>query len=357
MTYKKILFVRTDRIGDVLVSTPALRALRKAYPDAWISMMVAPIAEQAVELNPDINEVLVYDKRAALWDQLEFLKTLRSRGFDLAVIAHCTNTVNWLVFLAGIPERIGFARRAGYLLTIPLANVKILGQKHEADHLLDLVALVGAKPAGRQPVLAFSTEDDAFAQTMLRKMGVSAKRPVVAVHAGSSSPSKCWPKEYFAQLLARLVQRDGMQVILVGGTSEMELSQSLIPKGSESRVVDFTGILNLRELAAMLSRCALLVSNDSGPVHIAVAVGTPTVAIFGRNRPGLGPQSWGPLGKRDIVLQKDVGCTVCLADACTIQFKCLTELSVDEVTQAVFRLIPSTSCDITPSEFPHSSGV
>ena len=177
--------------------------------------------------------------------------------------------------------------------------------------------------------------DSQFAVTMLRKMGLKSDIPIVAIHAGSSSPSKRWPKEYFSRLVEILSRRNRTQVILVGGTGEMEISQSLIPRGMESRVVDFTGLLNLRELAAMFAQCALLVSNDSGPVHIAVAVGTPTVAIFGRNRPGLGPKSWGPLGEQDTVVQKDVGCVVCLADDCEIDFKCLKELSVEEVYQAV----------------------
>lgn len=340
-SYKKILFVRTDRIGDVLVSTPAVRALRKAHPEAWIAMMVAPAAAGAVECNPDINEVLVYDKRAKWHRQFQFWRMLRSRRFDAAVIAHCTNPVNWLVYLAGIPERIGYARRAGYLLTTPLRNVKVSGAKHEADYTLELVGLLGAKSAGRKPVMAFDAKDKEFAETMLRKMGIRSGKPLVAVHAGSSSPSKRWPKEHWEGLLAKLVPHKDMQVILVGGTNEMELSQSIIPQGAEERIVDFTGLLNLRELAAVLTRCALLVSADSGPVHVAVAAGTPNVTIFGRNRPGLGPKSWGPLGARDRVLQKDVGCTTCLADDCIIDFKCLTELKSEEVYQAVLKTLSS----------------
>ena len=333
--YKKILFVRTDRIGDVLVSTPALRALRKAYPEAWISVMVAPAAYQAVELNPDISEVLVYDKRAKWRRQFEFWRQLRSRHFDVAVIAHCTNPVNWLVFLAGIPERIGYARRAGYLLTTPLPNVKVLGERHEANYILDLVRKIGALPLDPIPVFRFDEEDAKFAAGMLRKMGINGRQSVVAIHAGSSSPSKRWQAEYFLQLIGRLALRPDLRVILVGGTHEMALSHQIIPRGLETRVIDFTGLLNLKELGAVLARCALLVSCDSGPVHVAVGVGTPNVTIFGRNRPGLGPRSWGPLGTQDRVVQKDVGCTVCLADDCVIDFKCLKELSVEEVYQAV----------------------
>ncbi len=334
-TPRKILFVRTDRIGDVLVSTPAIRALRKANPQAWISVMVAPAAYQAVQLNPDINEVLVYDKRANWWRQFQLWRQLRLRNFDLAIIAHCTNPVNWLVFLAGIPERIGHARRAGYLLTRPLPNVKVLGEKHEAEYVVDLVRILGAESVEIKPHFYFDEEDARFALTMMKKMGINGKRPVVAVHAGSSSPSKCWPKEYFAKLVERLAGRKDIQVILVGGTNEMALSQEIVPAGLENQVVDFTGLLNLRELGAVLARCALLVSADSGPVHVAVGVGTSNVTIFGRSRPGLGPKSWGPLGANDTVIQKDVGCKVCLADDCEIDFKCLKELTVEEVYQAV----------------------
>ena len=338
--YKKILFVRTDRIGDVLVSTPALQALRKAYPDAWISAMVAPAAYPALELNPNVDEVLVYDKRARWGRQFQFWRQLRSRRFEIAVIAHCTNPVNWLVYLSGIPERIGYARRAGYLLTTALPNLKVLGEKHEAEYILDLVEKVGAKRVDPIVTFRFDPEDASFAAGMLRKMGIGEKLPVVAVHAGSSSPSKRWPKEYFAQLIARLARRDDMRVILVGGTQEMSLSHEIIPEGMEHRVVDFTGLFNLRELGAVLARCALLVSADSGPVHVAAGVGTPNLTIFGRSRPGLGPKSWGPLGPGNRVIQKDVGCTECLADDCKIDLKCLKELGVEEVYQAVVELRP-----------------
>ncbi len=338
-TIEKILFVRTDRIGDVIVSTPALRALRKTYPQAWISVMVSPLTRQAVECNPDINEVLVFDKKAGLWSQFQFLRRLRARCFDVAIIAHCTNWVNWLAFLARIPRRIGYARRAGYLLTQALPNTKVLGEKHEADYILDLVKCVGVTHVERRLVFNYDETDLNFAKVMLKKMGLGEGRPVIAVHAGSRVPSRQWPREYYALLVQRLVREHDARVVLVGGTETMAVSREIVPAGLEEKVVDLTGLLNLRELGSVVSQCALLVSNDSGPMHIAAAVGTPTVAIFGRKRPGLGPECWGPLGQRDVILQKDVGCKECPVDDCTLDYKCLRDLSVEEVYQAVLSIL------------------
>ncbi len=335
---QRILFVRTDRLGDTLLSTPGLRALRASYPQAWISVLTSPTGLPAVENNPDAQDILVYDKRASWLDHWRLLRRLRAMRFDAAVIAHCNNAVNWLAFLAGIPRRIGHARKAGFLLTQPLPNVKALGHKHEADHVLDLVKEACGEafvaPPTRRPVFIVQKPEKDFAALMLKKMGISGHKKLIAVHAGSSAPSKRWPSRYFSELIGKLALHGDWQVLLVGGADEMDLSAGIIPAGTEKRIVDFTGLLNVPELAAMLERCALFISNDSGPVHLAAAVGTPIVAIFGRNRPGLGPKSWGPLGDRDMVLQKDVGCTECLADDCKIAFKCLTELSVEEVYQA-----------------------
>jgi ADP-heptose:LPS heptosyltransferase len=158
------------------------------------------------------------------------------------------------------------------------------------------------------------------------------------VHAGASCPSKRWPPQRFAQAADLLSEKYGADIVVVGGKGTEEISRKVI-SSMKRKAFDVTGKLSLGALAELLLRSRLFVSNDSGPVHVAVAVGTPVVAIFGRKDPGLSPRRWGPLGPRDIVLHKDVGCVKCLAHNCDKGFKCLTAVTVEDVVRAAEKIL------------------
>jgi len=171
-------------------------------------------------------------------------------------------------------------------------------------------------------------------EDFLSSKGIGRGDIIVGIHPGASCPSKRWPVERFAALADKIIADFRVKVVIIVGPSDMGLGDraaSLSRRGA----VNLAGILSIRELAAFLKRCALFISNDSGPVHISVAVGTPVVSIFGRNEKGLSPERWRPLGKEDAVIHKEVGCKRCLAHNCRISFKCLKNISVDEVYDAV----------------------
>jgi ADP-heptose:LPS heptosyltransferase len=161
---------------------------------------------------------------------------------------------------------------------------------------------------------------------------------MVAIHPSASCPSKRWMPERFAQVADRLVQERGVKVCVVAGTSETAHTDRMVG-AMRQPVVNLAGRLRVAELAALLARCRLLISNDSGPVHVAAAVGTPVVDIFGRNQRGLSPRRWGPLGEGHVILHKEVGCVTCLAHQCDIEFLCLTSLGVEEVYQAAVSVL------------------
>ncbi|MFC1594380.1 lipopolysaccharide heptosyltransferase II [Candidatus Omnitrophota bacterium] len=334
---KKILIIRTDRIGDVLLSTPVIKAVRKFYPDAYIAMMVRPYAREIVEGNPFLNDVIVYDKFGAQKSWLgsaKFARALASRKFDCAVILHPTSRVNLMTFFAGIPVRVGYNRKCGFLLTHKLRDTKHLGEKHESQYSLDVIRAIGIPVEDNEICMPLKKESEEWAEGFLASNSILPGDRVFALHPGASCPSKLWPLERFSELANRLINDLQAQIIIVSGPQDVALAQKVI--GSISGpVIDLAGKTTISQLASIVKRCAVFISNDSGPVHIATAVGTSTISIFGRKQPGLSPKRWGPLGKKNCYVHKDVGCIECFAHNCQKEFVCLKSISVEDILEAI----------------------
>lgn len=340
MKPKRILIVRTDRIGDVALSTPVIKALRDAYPESYIAFMVRPYAREVVEGNPYLDEVVIYDKygiHSGFISSLLFGLGMRKKRFDTAIILHPTNRTHMITFIAGIPNRIGLDKKLPILLTKALDDEKFLGQKHELEYTLDILKNIGIEVRDKSLYVPVKESNRASVDSKLSQKGVKCSDLLVAIHPGASCPSKRWPLKYFASLIDRLKKSYDVRIVLISGPEETtqvaELREIL-----ESDIIDLSSQTSVGELAALLKRSKLFISNDSGPVHIATAVGTPNVVIFGRKQPGLSPKRWGPTGEGDIVLHKDVGCKACLAHNCKNGFKCLKAITVDEVFNAVQKL-------------------
>lgn len=331
----KILIVRTDRIGDVLLSTPIIKATRHTFPKAHIVFMARPYTSCIVNGNPYLDEVIVYDKYGAhrsWWGSLRFAFTLRKKRFDLALILHPTNRAHIVTFLAGIPVRIGYRKKFGFLLTEAIEDKKRFGQKHELEYNFDLAKLAGIEPIDKSLFMSIDKEDERFIDEVLEENGITSSDNLVAFHPGASCPSKRWPPKNFSVVGDRLGGTYNLKLVIVGGeddrryAKEMECQMKLKP-------LNLCGKLDLSQLAALIGRCKLFITNDNGPMHIASAVGTPVVAIFGRRQPGLSPTRWGPTGAKDVVLYKDVGCRECLAHNCRKGFLCLEAITVEDVLE------------------------
>ncbi|MBI3321471.1 MAG: lipopolysaccharide heptosyltransferase II [Candidatus Omnitrophica bacterium] len=338
---KRILVIRLDRLGDVVLSTPVLQALREHVPHAFIAMMVRPACRDVVAGHPSLNEVIVYEKEGAqrsLLGTVRFARGLRRYAFDTALILHPTNRSHWIPRLAGIPVRIGYNRKSAWLLTHRLPHRKQRGDKHEAEYTLELLRIFGLHPGRPHPLVSVQAGAQERLASVLTDQGFNATARVVAIHPAASCPSKRWMPERFAEVADRLIEQVNVQVVLVAGVAEIGPARA-VEGAMRHRALNLAGKLSVAELAALLQRCALLISNDSGPVHVAAAVGTPVVAIFGRNQRGLSSRRWGPLGEGHVILQKDVGCVTCLAQNCDIGFLCLASLSVEDVSRAAIQVL------------------
>ncbi|MBI4598153.1 MAG: lipopolysaccharide heptosyltransferase II [Candidatus Omnitrophica bacterium] len=338
---RRILVIRLDRIGDVVLSTPVLQALRHQYPHAFIAMMVRPACNDVVQGNPYLNDVMLYEKEGrhrGAWATIRFALRLRQAQFDTAIVLHPTNRSHWIAWLAGIPVRIGYRRKCGWLLTRRMPHRKHEGERHEAVYTLELLRLLGITPPEPHPVVPIHAASASRVEALLRSAGIAETDALIAVHPSASCPSKRWMPQRFAEVADRLAADHGVRICLIAG-SEDAAQAALVEQVLQSPALNFAGQLSLAELAVLLRRCRLLISNDSGPVHVAAAVGTPVVDIFGRNQRGLSPRRWGPLGEGHVILHKEVGCVTCLAHNCDIEFLCLTSLTVDEVYQAAVSIL------------------
>lgn len=341
MKVKKILITRTDRLGDVVLSTPVIRFMREKYPNAHIAFMVKPENRDVVSGNPHLDEVIIYDKRGiheSFLSTVKFALELRKRKFDMAIALHPTNRAHIIFFLAKIPVRIGYNRKMARLLTKRIEHTKQEGVKHEVDYNFDFLKKAGfnVERAHRKPYILTTSNEKRLIDATLEGQGIG--KDIIAIHVGASCPSKRWPIERFARAADILKEKHKLDIAFVGSDETVEYSALAISK-MKQKAFDLTGLFLVGELAEFLSRCKLLISNDSGPVHVAVAMLTPVVDIFGRGDPGLSYKRWGPLGDHDIVLHKDVGCEVCQAHNCRLNFACIKRITVEEVVSAAEKIL------------------
>lgn len=338
---KRILVTRTDRIGDVVLSTPVFQAVKERYPESHLAALVLKETEAVVRGNPSLNQVIVYDKKGhekSWWRSFLFGVRLRKENFDIVIHLHPTNRVHFISWLANIPVRIGYRRKNHYLLTHVIEEKKWEGRKHEAEYNFDLLALIDvSKPEELELYFPLQDKDRELLMNVLPS-GFNGNHYVV-FHPSASCISKRWSPERLANVADRLVQNYGVRAVIVGeGAGTLHAAQ--MQKFMRKEALNLGGKLNLGMLAWLLKGARLLISNDSGPVHVASAVGTPVISIFGRNQPGLGTTRWRPISPNSSFLQKDVGCIECLAHNCQIDFKCLKDLQVEEVLEEAKRYEP-----------------
>jgi heptosyltransferase-2 len=339
--FKRILVCRTDRLGDVLLSTPVISALRRKYPDAYIAMLASSAVKEALESNSMLDKLFLLDKdkKHKSWlAMLSLIREIRREKFDLAVVLHPTIRAHLAVYLAGISKRLGYQRKFPFLLTHRIRHLKQEGAKHESEYALDMVKYLGIEPLDKQLFMPVKPEFEKWADEMFVREGLTARDKLLGIHPAASCASKIWPAERFAQVADMLADKYGFKVLILASASDKRIAQAL-QQHMRHRPVNLAGKTSVGELAAAIKRCRLFISNDSGPVHIATAVGVPVLSIFGRKQPGLSPRRWAPIGLKDRFLHADAGCVVCLAHNCKNSFACLKAVSVEDVVKTAEEMI------------------
>ena len=331
--FKNILVVRTDRMGDMILTIPAMRALKAQFPGASLSVWVSASTRDLVDGLPFIDEVIVQDEYQGWLGYLALVRCLRRKHFDLAVIYHTKQKTNLACFLAGIPVRLGYLnKKYGFFLSHPVKDERHLGIKHELDYCLDLIKHVGVDHADPHLEVPFNKETESWAKTFVAALPGSG--PLVALHPDASCPTRHWPVESFAVVAQRLSSELKVRVVIVGGPSTTPFA-ARIPGG------DLTGKFTLAQLVAFLKHCALLISNDSGPVHLAAAVGTPVISLFLRNQPGINPERWRPLSDKAVLLLNKPGEAIVVGPHNAVLSGRYDSITPDEVFAAAQKILGS----------------
>ncbi|MDE0088888.1 MAG: lipopolysaccharide heptosyltransferase II [Candidatus Poribacteria bacterium] len=330
---EKILIIRADGIGDLLNSTPAIRLLRQNYSSAEITVLARPLNASVLIGNPDVDRVIVFDRQGEhrkLSEQLQFYRALRREKFHLVVAMQTATWPHLIAFLSGASYRLGrYQKRFKSTLTHTWHGKYQKGETHEVDRNLELVRLICQGEVSRQLVLNLLPDEIANAKALLTSLSVEDGTFLIGIHPGGSSFDKRWPENQYAELADRLVDHYNATVLLLHGPDEAELTHN-IQEVMQSDAIDYAP-KTIRELAALLSRCDLVVCNDSGPMHLAAALDVPTVAIFGPTD----HVAWRPMSENASVVRRDMPCWPCSAHKCKIGWECTKKLPVEMVWESI----------------------
>lgn len=350
----RILVRGTNWVGDALLMTPALAAVRRTFPRAHLSLLVRPWVADLFRGNPAVDEILLYESAGlhrGLAGKLRLARDLRQRRFDLAVLFQNAFDAALLAWLARIPERVGFATQGrSALLTRAVPIPPALKRCHEMDYYLGLVRALGYEAESAEPVLIVTPEEQERAERLLGEAGCDGTAPFVVLNPGAVyGTAKRWPAERFGALADRLLA-GGWRPVLVGAPSDATAAAEVREASAHPEAfVDLTGRTDLKTLAGILRRARGFVTNDTGAMHVAAAVGTPLVAIFGPTD----PVTTAPVSRRATLVRRPVFCSPCLLRECPIDHRCMRGVGVEEVHEALLALLrPSSESAGRPTAQP-----
>lgn len=383
---QRILVRGPNWVGDAVLSTPALANLRKAFPHALISLLVKPWVSGLFKGNPHLDRIILYeDRHKGLIGRLRLAQELRAQRFDLAVLFPNSFESALLAFMAGIPHRAGYDTDfRGFLLTAkvhphppPSKGGGREGGRHQVEYYLGLLQALGLDRGERDLALVVSPAEEAQAQALLEVEGVKGPalseveggELLVGLNPGSVYGSaKRWPVERYAALADEITSRFGARILIFGSAQEVPIAMK-VQNLMRSQAVNLAGKTTLKLLGALLKRCRVLVTNDTGAMHIASAVRTPIVAIFGPTDPkvtspwGMGTAPPNPsVGQGHTILYHPPSCAPCLLRECPIDHRCMTAISVEEVLHAVEQFLPNlqpptpSPCSSAPAVFLDRDG-
>jgi predicted lipopolysaccharide heptosyltransferase III len=340
MNFTNILVIKLRHIGDVLLATPVFRALKQAYPQAKLTALVNRGTESVLRHHPDLYEILVAEKGAAA-AQLRFLRDLRRKQYDCVVDLTDGDRSAFLSLATGARTRVGFNaehRWRGLLYTHvakPLPD-----EAHRVEYDLATVRALGLAPATSRPGLYLSPDEESAARRVLQESAASdgGSSKLIMIQPGARYPLKVWPGERFAELADRLARAMPCRILLGGDVAERAAVEA-VREQTLCRPAVVAGRLSLLEFGALLKQCDLFIGNDGGAMHMAAAVGTPVVALFGPTY----PERWGPRGVPSEIVYKGLDCRACYHPVCIRgDQNCMRLISVDEVFDHCMQLLTKT---------------
>jgi heptosyltransferase-2 len=339
----KLLIRATNWVGDAIMALPALQAVRNRFPAARISILALPYVADIYRGQGIADDLIPYDRHGehkGIGGKEKLADVLRSKKFDTALLLQNAFDAAWIVWRAGIPERIGYNRDArGFLLTKPI-RVPTAGEipAHENYYYLELLKRAGwidSVPEIPEISLYVSEQESSQAEAKLQTFGSQVDAVRIAVGAGASYGSaKCWPPERFAKAINQLLKKRKAEVILFGTPAEAQVSAAIRAR-LDQPALDLTGATQIAELPALLSRCTAFLGNDSGAMHVAAAVGLPVVAVFGPTD----PEGTAPVTPHSIIVQEKPYCSPCFLRRCPTDHRCMTAIAPERVSEGIVKAL------------------
>jgi heptosyltransferase-2 len=339
---QKIMVRATNWIGDGVMSLPALHALRARFPKAEIVLVTKPWVSELYWHLPAVSRQIVYNPEGehegprGFW---RLVRGLREERFDAALLFQNAFHAAWMAWCARVPVRVGYARDGrSSLLTDAVEVPSPAAYGHEAYyylHLLFRAGLIDKPQPVREIRLALEEAERAWAAKHLQRLGLQGPRFLVGLNPGAFfGPAKRWLLHRYALLADRLIGAFHADVLIFGSHAERPLAEG-IARAMKHTPVILAGETSLRQLMALLAQCRLVVSNDSGPMHLAAALGLPLVAVFGSTN----ERATGPVGPRTHVVKHMVACSPCGLRECPIDFRCMQGVTVEDVSRAATKLV------------------
>ena len=334
----KILIRCPNWVGDLVMAIPAIKAIRKRFHQSHVVLLVKPYGKKVIEDLPYCDEILEFDDRdkdGGIRGLFSWARRLRRKNFDLAVIFPNSFSSALIAFLAGIKRRVGYSREGrGWMLTDPIKPAR-QGPKivpiPMVEYYLRITDWLECPRSTLTPELFISTATRQKAQDILKRCGVNGRRMTIVMIPGAAyGSSKCWRPEYFAQVADHLIEGYGCNLVIVPGPDEMQIARDIDDRMSYRAIVLADPIVPLDILMAIIQSSSLVITNDTGPRHFAVAFDKPVVVIMGPTDPRYTNLNL----EKTIVLREDLDCSPCHLKVCPRDHRCMTAITPEKVIQA-----------------------
>jgi len=344
-----ILVRGVNWVGDTILTYPSVQGVKELFPHSRLTVLVPNHLIGLWKTFPCVDEIIPFQKRSgvgSVWEDVQISRFMRKRRFDLALIFPRSFRSAFQIYLAGIPIRIGYQDEGRSLfLTHKIRRKGEVLHLHRVHYYRRLMEPLGHLESVPSPRLFLREEERGWAQKRLEELGLLDGRPLIGINPGAAyGLAKCWHPDRFAELGRRLSEKWKATALIFGREEERGMADKIL-KNLGGGGVDFTGKTGLLQLAALLERCRLLVTNDTGTMHVASAVGTPVVAIFGSTD----PVATGPWGGGHVVVKKEVSCSPCFKRVCPTDHRCMELITVDEVEEVVDKKLRDLLNNQTPN--------
>ncbi len=328
---KNLLIVRTDRIGDVVLSLPLAETVKRHYSKCRITFLVRNYTQDIVENHPFIDNIIILKEENGKIPIFSNVEIVKNYDFDSSIIVYPTFQTSLIAFLSGIRNRVGTGYRwYSFLFNNKIYEHRKYAEKHELEYNINLLNAFGIDEKIDPDTVNFhlnvNEKSNEKIESLLNKNGISKGKPIIIIHPGSGGSAVDYPLNKFKELVEKLLQKNNFQILITGSKTEEGICKELEIDG---KIKNFAGILNLSELIALINKTDIFIANSTGPLHIAAALDKYTIGFY-PNLLACSAKRWGPYTNKRIIFHPDNDCSGCSREQCT-KLECMNSIKVTDV--------------------------